>query len=107
MAQPDQQQQPLCGGFLATFLPASGKELQPRTTSLYRLSPPTLKITKYHLHLHLFQAQSKRLQSCSLNFWFLLLVLVVLMVDYIFFIELRIILVMDHGGVQVSVRVLS
>jgi len=29
------------------------------------------------------------------------------MVDYVVFIELTIILVMDHGGVQVTVRVLS
>ena len=41
------------------------------------------------------------------EFWFLLLVLVVLMVDYVVSIELRIILVMDHGGVEVRVRVLS
>jgi len=37
----------------------------------------------------------------------LLLVLVVLMVDYVVFVELRIILVMDHAAVQVRVRVLS
>jgi len=41
------------------------------------------------------------------EFLVLLLVLVILMVDYVIFIELRIILVMDHGGVQVRVRVLS
>jgi len=41
------------------------------------------------------------------EFLVLLLVLVILMVDYVVFIELRIILVMDHGGVQDRVRVLS
>jgi len=41
------------------------------------------------------------------EFLILLLLLVVLMVDYVVFIELKIILVMDHGGVQVRVRVLS
>ena len=41
------------------------------------------------------------------EFWFLHLVLVVLMVDYVVSIELGIILVMDHGGVDVRVRVLS
>ena len=37
----------------------------------------------------------------------LLLILVVLMVDYVIFIGLRIILAMDHGGVEIRVRVLS
>jgi len=47
--------------------------------------------------------------TSTLFFEFLvwLLVLVVLMVDYVVFLELRIILMMDHGGVQVRVRVLS
>ena len=92
--------------FPVTFRPLSGKDFNPQTTSLHWLPFPILKITQYHLHLHLFQAQSKWLQSCSLNFWFLLLVLVILMMDHVVFIELRIILVMDHVGVEARVRVL-
>ena len=41
------------------------------------------------------------------EFWFLLLVLVIFMMDYVVFIEFRIILLMDHVRVQVRVRVLS
>ena len=41
------------------------------------------------------------------EFWFLLLVLVILMMDLVVVIEFRIILVMDHGGVEARVRVLS
>jgi len=59
--------------------------LQPPTTSHHQLSSSALKITKYHLHL----------------------VLVILMMDHIVFIELRIILQMDHGGIEARVRVLS
>jgi len=37
-----------------------------------------------------------------LDLWFLLLVLVILMMDHVVLIELRVILVMDHGGVEVG-----
>jgi len=89
------------------FRPLSSKDFNPQTTSPQWLPFSILKTAKYHLHLHLFQAQSKWLQSCSLNFWFFLLVLVILMMDHVVFIEIRIILVMDHGGVEARVRVLS
>ena len=92
--------------YYGVFRPLSGKDFNPQTTSLHWLPFPILKITQYHLHLHLFQDQSKWFQSCSLNFWFLLLVLVILMMDHVVFIELRIILVMDHVGVEARVRVL-
>jgi len=40
--------------------------------------------------------------SCSSDFWVLLLVLVVLVVEHVVLIELRIVSVMDHGGVKVG-----